>query len=144
MMPSDDIVIVRRFKPSDVCQVMHLLQDVSKFLPEENSWGGLGDSLSDDKNCFACVAVVLDQIAGYGSVHFYTRLRGGVSAVIEDVVVEKKYQRRGVGKKIIETLIHQSKKAGCVKVSLESSPSALGFYSSVGFAPGSKLMKNML
>lgn len=143
-MLSDDFVTVRKFEPSDVCQVMCLLQDVSKFLPEEDSWGGLADSFSGDKNCFACVVEMLGQIVGYGSVHFYTRLRGGASAVIEDVVVHKNYHRRGFGKKIIETLIQQSKTTGCLKVSLESNSSALGFYSKVGFTPGGSVMKNML
>lgn len=52
---------------------------------------------------------------------------------IEDVVVSREYQGRGIGKMLIEQLTELCKKEGCYKVILDCSENKKGFYEKCGF-----------
>jgi len=57
---------------------------------------------------------------------------------IEDLVVEEKYRGRGLGKKILQTMIKKSKKLGMKFVNFTSNPKrkkANELYATVGFKP---------
>lgn len=63
----------------------------------------------------------------------------GVSpfAVVEYVVVDEQYRRRGIGKLLMDYVIARSKEAGCYKIMLTSDKrreQAHQFYESLGFA----------
>ncbi|HUT68385.1 MAG TPA: GNAT family N-acetyltransferase [Dehalococcoidales bacterium] len=63
----------------------------------------------------------------------------GVSpfAVVEYVVVDEQYRRRGIGKLLMDYVIARSKEAGCYKIMLTSDKrreQAHQFYKSLGFA----------
>jgi len=52
---------------------------------------------------------------------------------IEDVVVDKEYRGFGVGKKIIEYLVHLAKEKGCYKVILDCDEKNAQFYEKCQF-----------
>jgi len=57
-------------------------------------------------------------------------------ALVENMVVDEKYRRRGIGRLLMEYAIAQAKKAGCYKVQLLSNKKrveAHRFYRSMGF-----------
>ena len=57
-------------------------------------------------------------------------------ALVENMVVDEKYRRRGIGRLLMEYAIAQAKKAGCYKVQLLSNKKRLEahrFYRSMGF-----------
>jgi len=54
-------------------------------------------------------------------------------AYIQDVAVLKKFQGRGIGKKIIQTLITGLKRKGVDWIGLIAQPGTAGFYESLGF-----------
>jgi GNAT superfamily N-acetyltransferase len=68
--------------------------------------------------------------------------RGGRSiGFIENVVTDKEYRRRGIGKKIVEKALEYAKKQNCYKVILQSGgkrTDAHKFYESIGFDGESK------
>jgi GNAT superfamily N-acetyltransferase len=68
--------------------------------------------------------------------------RGGKSiGFIENVITDVKYRKRGIGKKIMENVIHYAKDQNCYKVLLQSGnkrADAHGFYESLGFDGESK------
>ena len=58
---------------------------------------------------------------------------GGKVGHIEDVVVRKEYQGKGVGKKIVNALLKYAEKKGCYKTILDCSDDLIPFYESIGF-----------
>ena len=57
-------------------------------------------------------------------------------AIIENVVIDGKYRRRGIGRLLMEYAIKQARKAGCYKVQLLSNKQrheAHQFYQTLGF-----------
>lgn len=62
--------------------------------------------------------------------------QGTPSAIIEDVVVSKRYQRRGIGSQMIKFAVERCREIGCYKVVLSSNikrENAHQFYESLGF-----------
>ncbi len=61
---------------------------------------------------------------------------GSASAIVEDVVIAPKDQKKGVGRKMMEFAMHQARKAGCYKLVLSSNKkrrNAHSFYERLGF-----------
>ena len=66
---------------------------------------------------------------------------GGKVGHIEDVVVRKHYQGRGVGKKIIGALLKYAEKKGCYKTILDCTDDLIPFYENLGFKRHSNSMR---
>ncbi|UCU99705.1 GNAT family N-acetyltransferase [Acidovorax radicis] len=63
--------------------------------------------------------------------------RGAPSAIVEDVVVAKDQQGRGIGRQMMAHAMQQAREAGCYKLALSSNARRTGahaFYESLGFA----------
>ena len=58
---------------------------------------------------------------------------GVFNAIIWDVVVDPSFQGIGLGKAVIERLIHQLLRKGISNIALYSEPRVLGFYRPLGF-----------
>lgn len=136
--------LFREFTSTDFLNVLPLTQQVSAFTPNvENQKQNLL-SFINAENSYSIVALQLDQIIGFGSIIFYQRVRGGKTAIIEDVVVKQKFRNLGIGKQLIEKLIIFAKKNGCYKIILEANEQSRAFYSAIGFNTGGPVMKLML
>lgn len=58
--------------------------------------------------------------------------------VVEDMIVDKKYRKRGIGRALFQTLERQAVAQGCTQVILVTESErtdACGFYESIGFHP---------
>ena len=53
-------------------------------------------------------------------------------AHIEDIVVDREYSGRGLGRKLVQYLINEARDAGCYKVILDCDESVVGFYERCG------------
>ena len=58
---------------------------------------------------------------------------GGLVGHIEDVVVDKNYQRKKIGEQIILYLLKTAKEKGCYKTILDCSDEVKPFYEKLGF-----------
>ncbi len=58
--------------------------------------------------------------------------RGGLVGHIEDVVVRKGYEGRGVGGSLVKTAIELAREAGCYKCVLDCKAELVGFYERLG------------
>lgn len=136
-------VTIRGFKLDDVERVMDMLQDVSQFNPENANLEHLATDFLENEGAYACVAVYDKRVIGFGSVFILNRIRGGRSAVIEDIVVDGGFRRRGVGRLIINKLLGNAKEQNCFKATLVAAADNTLFYKSLGFNedfPSMKLM----
>ena len=67
--------------------------------------------------------------------------KGGLVGHIEDVVVNKKYQKSGVGEKLVNYLLEYAKSKGCYKTILDCDNSVKPFYEKIGFKQASTCMR---
>ncbi|MBN2400123.1 MAG: GNAT family N-acetyltransferase [Candidatus Aminicenantes bacterium] len=112
--------------------VKRLYQDAGWWQPGDESRNGCTwiDTLVKQSFCFAgafCGA----ELIGMGRA-----LSDGISdAYIQDVVVLKKYRRAGIGRRIIEKIIHflQARRIGWIGLIAE--PGTQTFYRELGFSP---------
>lgn len=80
-------------------------------------------------------AVALDPVSGR-TVGMGRVISDGVSdAYIQDLVVHPDFRKKGVGKKLLETLLSSCKGADMTWISLIAEPGLEGFYLTLGFRP---------
>ena len=96
------------------------------------------------KNNISIVACLKKKAIGYASINFNISIRGGVRAYIEDVVVEKEYRKKGIGKSLINILFKYAKKKSCYKIVLESKKKNINFYRSCGYKLNSFTMRKII
>lgn len=137
-------VILRPFTPLDADRVVDLLQDVSDYRPELANVFELARVFSEQKESYACIAVQGERLVGFGSLFVLIRVRGGRSAVIEDMVVAADMRDQGIGRLMLKDLLAQARARGCFKVVLESSEMGREFYLAAGFKTGGQIMKYFL
>lgn len=136
-------MIIREFKSDDIHKgLIETYKEVWSIT--EITQETLNKFLSNDNYMF----VVEDdgQIVGSATLHLQQKLirNGGISGLIEDVVVREKYRNQNIGSKLIESLIHKSKELGCYKVILSCFPERVSFYERNGFFNESITMRNNL
>jgi glucosamine-phosphate N-acetyltransferase len=66
---------------------------------------------------------------------------GGKVGHIEDVVVRKEHQGKGVGGEIVSALLKYAEKKGCYKTILDCSEDLIPFYESMGFKQHSNSLR---
>lgn len=137
-------VTIRAFVPEDANAVIDLLQDVSAYRPASEMVASMAEAFAVQPNCYSCVAIQGDRPIGFGSVFILNRVRGGLSAIVEDVAVTESMRGSGIGRAILNDLSEAARARGCVKVTLEASPSAEPFYRAAGFVEAGRVMRLML
>lgn len=92
-------------------------------------------AMINSKNCFLFVARFQNKIVGMATLIVY-RIPYIKKAILEDVVVDEKFRRQGIGTKLIETAIFKAKKAGAFFIDFTSRPNreeANRLYNKLGF-----------
>jgi phosphinothricin acetyltransferase len=77
------------------------------------------------------------EIAGFGCLVIHSVPTKGEVARIEDIIIGENYQRKGLGRKMIEALLEIAKDKNISRVNLTSNPMRVGahkLYESVGFS----------
>ena len=101
------------------------------------------DMILHAKN-ISIIACSKKKAIGYASINFNISIRGGVRGYINDVVVEKEYRKKGIGKSLINILLKYAKKKKCFKIILESKKKDFNFYRSCGYKLNSFTMRKLI
>jgi GNAT superfamily N-acetyltransferase len=85
------------------------------------------------------IAKIKDKIIGTFELLIMDNIahKGAPSGIVEDVVVDKDYRSKGIGKKMMEYAMEICRENGCYKLTLSSSilrERAHSFYEDLGFA----------
>lgn len=93
------------------------------------------DKINSNPDHIVAVAVIEGKIVGSTTLLIETKFihNGGKVGHIEDVVVNKEYQRKGIGAKIITYLLRYAKDQGCYKTILDCVDDVKPFYEKLGF-----------
>ena len=66
---------------------------------------------------------------------------GGLVGHIEDVVVRKDYERKGIGIKLVTSMLEHAKEKNCYKTILDCKDDVKQFYEKIGFKRESNCMR---
>ena len=93
------------------------------------------EKINSNPDHIIAVAILDGKIVGSTTLLIETKFihKGGKVGHIEDVVVDKKYQKNGIGEKIIKHLLKIANDKGCYKTILDCSDEVKPFYEKLGF-----------
>jgi glucosamine-phosphate N-acetyltransferase len=99
--------------------------------------------IKSDKNYKIYVAVLDSKVVGATTLLIEQKFihNGGKVGHIEDVVVRKEYQGKGIGGKVVKALLEYAKKEGCYKTILDCTDDLIPFYEKMGFKRHSNSMR---
>jgi len=130
-------IIIRKAGLSDINQMAGLLKELFSIEKDftfnmKTQQNGLTMMLDDsEKRCFM-VAASGEHIIGMISAQLLvSTAKGGMAALIEDMVVAKSYQGKGIGKRLLLSIEKWALKKGAKRMQLladKNNFSALGFY----------------
>jgi len=104
-------ILVRKAQLEDIPEMVALLQQL--FSIEEDfefnyarQEKGLFLLLGEEKNAYIIVAEVSGKIVGMLSAQKnISTAEGGIAATLEDMIVDKSYRRKGIGRKLMEQML---------------------------------------
>ena len=93
------------------------------------------DKINSNPDHIVAVAIIEGKIVGSTTLLIETKFihNGGKVGHIEDVVVDKEYQREGIGTKIVMYILRYAKDQGCYKTILDCADEVKPFYEKLGF-----------
>jgi len=119
---------IRTLEPEDIKQVINIW--TNSF--SRNFSKPVNPKYLNDPNSSTIVISIENIIVGVASIHIIKKLTR-ILGVIEDVAVNEKYRGKGLGKKLVESLILIGKQKNCDKIVLSSSEENSKFYEKIGF-----------
>ena len=143
---SGKTVVVRPATENDIARILELYRELAITTSEVER--SLSPSLVDYRRRFAeihvmprhelLVAECQGEVVGTMVLLIVPNLSHGALpwALVENLVIDQRHQRRGLGKLLMEYAIARSKEAGCYKLTLSSDKrrrEAHRFYRSLGF-----------
>lgn len=101
------------------------------------------DKISKNPHQIIYVAVENSKVIGSASILIEQKFihNGGKVGHIEDVVVGKEFQGKGIGQKIVNALLEYAEKQGCYKTILDCTDDLIPFYENIGFKRHSNSMR---
>ena len=101
------------------------------------------EKISSNPNHFVYVAILDGRVVGSTTMLIEPKFihDGGNVAHIEDVVVSKDYQGKGIGEMLMQSLLNLAKDNNCYKTILDCSDEVKPFYEKIGFKKTSNGMR---
>jgi len=138
-------IIIREIQESDLEKgFLECLDNLKKASDlEEDKAKNILKNILDDSNHIIHVAELDGNIVGSATLLIEQKFihRGGLVGHIEDVVVKEGFERRQIGRLIIESLLEESRKRGCYKTILDCKDDVKEFYQKIGFNHESNEMR---
>ena len=93
------------------------------------------EKINSNKDQLTIVALLDGKVVGATTLLIETKFihNGGKVGHIEDVVVNNKHQKKGIGEKMITYLLRYAKEQGCYKTILDCTDDIKPFYEKLGF-----------
>ncbi len=101
------------------------------------------EKISSNSNHYVYVAILDGRVVGSTTMLIEPKFihNGGNVAHIEDVVVSKEYQRKGIGEMLMRSLLDLAKDKNCYKTILDCTDEVKPFYEKIGFRRTSNGMR---
>ncbi|MFC1900489.1 GNAT family N-acetyltransferase [Chloroflexota bacterium] len=146
------MAIIRQANKDDVPRILELYEErlvigtteaELQQNPSEEDYEQVYNEINALPGCELIVAEENEEVIGTTMLMIVPNLshKGLPWMVIENVVVDEKYRRKGIGKLMMEYCNSRAKEAGCYKVQLMSDKSrkeAHEFYNAIGYKASSE------
>ncbi len=127
-------ISISKVNKSHMKKVIDMLQSISIYTPSEKEYNQIWLNFKSQSNNYGLVAIdSLEGVVGYGSILIENKIRGGKLGHIEDIAIHKDFQRKGIGRLLINALYEIAKKERCYKISLACKDTNLDFYKKFEF-----------
>ncbi len=132
-----DDIIVRELVKEDLWNgfltTLDSLKEASKI--EKDKAQKLFEKINSNPDHIIAVAELNGKIVGATTLLIESKFihNGGIVGHIEDVVVDKNFQGKKIGEKIMNYLLEVAKKRGCYKTILDCTDDVKRFYEKLGF-----------
>ena len=129
--------IIRELKEEDLwkgfLKSLDSLKQTSSI--EKSKAKEIFDKINANSDHIIAVAEIEGKIVGSTTLLIEPKFihEGGLVGHIEDVVVDKEYQGKKIGEKIMKYLLEISKNRGCYKTILDCTEDVKPFYEKLGF-----------
>ncbi len=137
--------MIRKATIQDADNIFALVKDfATSFQPQKELFIQSFEDLLDDKKAFVFVADTGDKIVGYslGFIHTTFFANGNV-AWLEEIMVDKKFRRLGVGSKLVRAFEQKAIDNDCRLIALATRRAA-DFYSSIGYEESATYFRKLL
>jgi len=130
-------IIIRKLQSEDLSngflQTLDSLSQTSNMVEKDAE--KIFEKINSNPDHIIAVALTEGKVVGAVTLLIETKFihGGGKVGHIEDVVVNKEYQRKGIGEKIVMYLVRYAKEQGCYKTILDCSSDLKPFYEKIGF-----------
>ena len=138
-------IIIRKLQKKDLfngfLQSLDSLRKASDLNPKKAE--SIFNKISKNPNQIIYVAVKDFKVIGATTVIIEQKFihGGGKVGHIEDVVVAKEFQGKGIGQKIVKSLLEYAQEKGCYKTILDCTDELIPFYEKIGFKKYSNSMR---
>lgn len=140
---------IRKASKKDTKTLLDLLKQL-RPLPFSKAQQNYMKTIHDYVSCKdkqILLAIDKSKIIGLASVVFLPRLNQKLELWIPELVVDKNYRKKGIGKSLIQSCINMARKKGCSRIRLESGNKRKGshkFYKKLGFVQYALCFKKVL
>lgn len=117
------LIEYQSFEYQQACKLRYRLFYNEHGLP----WDAVIDS--SDARCFHVAVILQSSLVAYGQLSESNHS----NYQIKQMVVEPSYQKQGLGKQILFTLLNLAKQQGAAEITLNARLSAIGFYQKLNF-----------
>ena len=138
-------IIIREFKEDDLekgfLATLDFLRNTSSI--DKNKAKEILKKIKQNPNHIIYVAIDDKKIIGSTTLLIEQKFihDGGLVGHIEDVVVRKDYERRGIGIKLVTSMLECAKEKNCYKTILDCKDDVKQFYERIGFKRESNCMR---
>ena len=138
-------VTIRKIQKKDLfngfLQSLDALRKTSDLNPKKAE--KIFNKISENPNQAIYVAIKDSKVIGATTIIIEQKFIHGGSKVghIEDVVVAKEFQGKGIGQKIVKSMLKYAQDQGCYKTILDCTDELIPFYESIGFKKHSNSMR---
>ena len=130
-------VQIRQAIETDFPAIIVMLQEFSIFQGTPEKFAITAEQMRADKHLFQCLVAITakEEIAGFATYFPAYYSWTGKALYLDDLYVKEAFRGKGIGKKILTTIIDEAKTKGCKKVRWQVSKwnsNAIQFYKSIG------------
>ena len=138
-------IIIREIEEDDLekgfLETLDFLRNASDL--DKNKANEILKKIKQNPNHIIYVAIDNKKIVGSTTLLIEQKFihDGGLVGHIEDVVVRKDYERKGIGIKLVTSLLERAKEKNCYKTILDCKDDVKQFYERIGFKHESNGMR---
>jgi len=138
---------IRKADQEDIINLMPVLKQLSPSSKEDDfdKLKKILENITKDNCHYLCVVEEDNKIMGSGTLLIQKNLShyGMPYGHIENIVVDIKHRKKGIGNKIVLHLIEKAKEAGCYKLILDCKKENIPFYEKCGFRDAGEVEMRM-